>query len=153
MKKLFISVPMRNRTEYAIKASMEQMHKIAEAVFGEELEVIPTYFEENPPENTNMALWYLGESIKKLSEADRFIGIYDEDKLMGLEFNRPLYNADAQMYDYVVGTFLIVGLTEDDFGSLSDEMIEKYTSMFRRCYGLLEDEDGKRYMVCMKPKQ
>lgn len=28
MKKLFISVPMRNRTEYAIKASMEQMHKI-----------------------------------------------------------------------------------------------------------------------------
>ena len=80
MKKLFISVPMRNRTEYAIKASMEQMHKIAEAVFGEELEVIPTYFEDDPPENTNMALWYLGESIKKLSEADRFIGIYDEDK-------------------------------------------------------------------------
>lgn len=31
MKKLFISVPMRNRTECAIKASMEQMHKIAEA--------------------------------------------------------------------------------------------------------------------------
>lgn len=56
------------------------MHKIAEAVFGEELEVIPTYFEDDPPENTNMALWYLGESIKKLSEADRFIGIYDEDK-------------------------------------------------------------------------
>lgn len=66
----------------------------------------------------------------------------DEGKLMGLEFNRPLYNADAQMYDYVVGTFLIVGLTEDDFGSLSDEMIEKYTRMFRRCYGLLEDEDA-----------
>lgn len=80
MKRLFISVPMRNRTEHAIKASMEQMHKIAEAVFGEELEVIPTYFEDDPPENTNMALWYLGESIKKLSEADRFIGIYDEDK-------------------------------------------------------------------------
>lgn len=77
----------------------------------------------------------------------------DEGKLLGLEFNRPLYNADAQIYDYVVGTFLIVGLTEDDFGSLSDEMIEKYTRMFRRCYGLLEDEDGKRYIVCMKPKQ
>jgi hypothetical protein len=80
MKKLFISVPMRNRTEYAIKASMEQMHKIAEAVFGEELEVIPTYFEGDPPENVNMALWYLGESIKKLSEADRFIGIFDDQK-------------------------------------------------------------------------
>ena len=77
----------------------------------------------------------------------------EEGKLMGLEFNRPLYNADAQMYDYVVGTFLIVGLTEDDFGSLSDEMVEKYAKMFRRCYGLLEDEGGKRYVVCMKPKQ
>lgn len=80
MKKLFISCPMRNRTEAAIKASMEQMHRIAEAVFGEELEVIPTYFEGNPPKNTNMALWYLGESIKKLSEADYFIGIYDADQ-------------------------------------------------------------------------
>lgn len=77
----------------------------------------------------------------------------DEGKLMGLEFNRPLYNADAQMYDYVVGTFLIVGLTEDDFGSLSDEMIEKYARMFRRCYCLIEYEDGKRYFVRMKPKQ
>ena len=56
MKKLFISCPMRNRTEYAIKASMEQMHRIAEAVFGEELEVIPTYFEGDPPENSNQAL-------------------------------------------------------------------------------------------------
>lgn len=75
MKKLFISCPMRNRTEYAIKASMEQMHRIAEAVFGEELEVIPTYFEGDPPENSNQALWYLGESIKKMSEANYFIGI------------------------------------------------------------------------------
>ena len=80
MKKLFISCPMRGRTDAEIKATMEQMHRIAEAVFDTEFEVIPTYFEDDPPENTNMALWYLGESIKKLSEADRFIGIYDEDK-------------------------------------------------------------------------
>lgn len=80
MKKLFISAPMKGRTEAQIRATMEQMHHIAEAVFGEELEVIQTYISDDPPENTNMAIWYLGESIKKLSEADRFIGIYDEDK-------------------------------------------------------------------------
>lgn len=80
MEKLFISCPMRARTAEQIHATMDQMHKIAEAIFGEELEVIPTYFEGDPPENSNQALWYLGESIKKLSEADRFIGIYDEDK-------------------------------------------------------------------------
>ena len=43
MKKLFISVPMKGRTEAQIRATMEQMHHIAEAVFGEELEVIQTY--------------------------------------------------------------------------------------------------------------
>lgn len=79
----------------------------------------------------------------------------DEGKLMGLEFNRPLYNADAQMYDYVVGTFLIVGLTEDDFGSLSDEMVEKYTRMFRRCYGLQVSENThiKQRSIRMKEKR
>ena len=80
MKKLFISCPMRYRSEEAIKATMEKMHKIAEAVFDEELEVLPTYFEGDPPDDVNRRLWYLGESIKKMSEADYFIGIYDADK-------------------------------------------------------------------------
>ena len=62
MKKLFISCPMRGRTEEAIKDTMERMHKIAEALFGEELEVLPTYFEGEPPLFSNERLWYLGES-------------------------------------------------------------------------------------------
>lgn len=80
MKKLFISCPMRSRSAEQIRATMGQMHKIAEAVFGEELEVIPTYFEGTPPENANDRLWYLGKSIEKMSEADYFIGIYDDQK-------------------------------------------------------------------------
>lgn len=75
MKKLFISCPMKGRTEENIRKSMEQMHKIAEIVFDQELEVIPTYIEDNPPENNNQAIWYLGKSIQLLAEADFFIGI------------------------------------------------------------------------------
>lgn len=56
-----------------------QMHNIAEAVFGEELDVIQTYIPD-PPSGTNQALWCLGERIKMLSEADYFIGVYDEEK-------------------------------------------------------------------------
>ena len=56
----------------------------------------------------------------------------DEGKLLGLPFNRPLYDENGEMYDILVGTFLVVGLTEDDFGSLTDEMIEKYTEVFSR---------------------
>lgn len=80
MEKLFISCPMRARTAEQIHATMDQMHKIAEAIFGEELEVIPTYFEGTPPENANDRLWYLGKSIEKMSEADCFIGIFDDRK-------------------------------------------------------------------------
>ena len=76
----------------------------------------------------------------------------EEGKLMNLEFNRPLYDAEARMYDFIAGTFLIVGLTEDDFGSLSDELIEKYTKMFRHCYRFVED-NGKKYFVRVKPEQ
>ena len=75
MKKLFISCPMKGRTEENIRKSMEKMHKIAEIVFDQKLEVIPTYIEDNPPKNNNQAVWFLGKSIQMLSEADYFIGI------------------------------------------------------------------------------
>ena len=75
MKKLFISCPMKGRTEENIRKSMEKMHKIAEAMFEQELEVIPSYIEHKPPENSNQAVWYLSESIKKMAEADYFIGV------------------------------------------------------------------------------
>ena len=71
MKKLFISCPMRKRSEEDIRKTFDKLHRIAEAVFDKELE-------GDPPANVNEALWYLGESVKKLSEADYFIGIFDE---------------------------------------------------------------------------
>lgn len=75
MKKLFVSVPMKGRTEEEIKASIQKMKKIAEIYEGEELELIDSYIEDNPPEGSNEAVWYLGESLKKLAQADVFIGI------------------------------------------------------------------------------
>ena len=83
MKKLFVSVPMKGRTEENIRNSIVRMHKIAEATFGEPMVVIPTYIEDNPPEDTKQAVWYLGESIKKMSEADYFIGIQYESAFPG----------------------------------------------------------------------
>lgn len=56
----------------------------------------------------------------------------DEGKLLGLPLNRPLCDEDGMIYDIIVGTFLVVGLTEDDFGSLSEKMIKKYSEVFSR---------------------
>ena len=76
MKKIFISVPMKGRTEEAIRESMEKMHKIAEVLAGEELEVIPSYIEHDPPAETKHdAVYYLGRSIQMLADADYFVGI------------------------------------------------------------------------------
>lgn len=48
-KKLFISCPMKGRTEEDIRHDMNRMHKMAEIVFDQELEVIPSYIENDPP--------------------------------------------------------------------------------------------------------
>lgn len=88
MKKLFVSVPMKGRTEEEIKASIQKMKKIAEVYEGEELELVDSYIEDNPPQNKNQAVWYLGESIKKLAQADVFIGICESYEWNGCEIER-----------------------------------------------------------------
>ena len=76
MKKLFVSVPMVGRTDEAIRDSMERMKKIAEAVWGEELEIIDTMSPRNEPSNCkHKRLWYLGGSIQMMADADYFIGV------------------------------------------------------------------------------
>ena len=55
----------------------------------------------------------------------------DEGKLLGLPWNRILTDDEGIPYDILVGTFLVVGLTEDGFGSLSEEQIRRYTDRFR----------------------
>ena len=67
MKKLFISCPMKNRSKENIRMTFDRLHKIAEAVFGESLEVIPTYIEDNPPKCKTEGLWYPITQYKKES--------------------------------------------------------------------------------------
>lgn len=109
MKKLFISCPMKGRTEENIRNSMERMHKIAEATFGEELEVIPSYIEHNSPKDAKQAVWYLGESIKKLAEADYFIGIHYESAFVGCNIERDV----AGNYD-IPSTFVDISIVMPD---------------------------------------
>lgn len=55
----------------------------------------------------------------------------DESKFNGKSLNRALRNENGEVYDIIAGTFLIVGLTEDDFGSLSEEYIQQFSELFR----------------------
>ena len=56
----------------------------------------------------------------------------DEGKLLGLPLNRAVRDpATGQILDIIAGTFFICGLSEDDFASLTDDQINRYTHMFR----------------------
>lgn len=63
---------------------------------------------------------------------DEAVGIIcnEEGKINGLPLNRPLRDDDGDIYDIICGSFLIVGLTEDDFRNLTDEQAERYKAMF-----------------------
>ena len=55
----------------------------------------------------------------------------DEGKLLGMDLNRGLRDDDGDLYDVVAGTFLMVGLGDENFASLSPELIQKYTEQFK----------------------
>lgn len=86
-KKLFVSVPMKDRTEEAIKNSITKMHKMAELILTEELELIESYVPEHPADNKD-AVKYLGEAIEKMSEADYVIGLAEIEHSNGCLIER-----------------------------------------------------------------
>lgn len=55
----------------------------------------------------------------------------EEGKINGLPLNRAVYDEDKTMIDIIAGTFLVTGLTEDNFGSLDADLIKKYSDMFK----------------------
>lgn len=54
----------------------------------------------------------------------------DEGKLMNLPMNRALRDDDGRPYDILCGTFLICGIEEDHFTSLTEELEEKFIRFF-----------------------
>ena len=55
----------------------------------------------------------------------------EEGKLEGLPLNRALRDEDGDIYDVVAGTFMVVGLTDDSFGSLTVEQMQKFSDLFK----------------------
>ena len=55
----------------------------------------------------------------------------EEGKLEGLPLNRALRDEDGHVYDIIAGTFLIAGLSEDNFCSLDDAQLEKFSAMYK----------------------
>ena len=68
MKKLFISQPMRGKTDEEILTVRRKAIESAERELGEKVEVIDSFFRNCPAEAK--PLWFLGKSLELLSTAD-----------------------------------------------------------------------------------
>lgn len=68
MKKLFISQPMRGKSDEEILMEREKAIKAAEGLVGEPVEVIDSFFQSAPV--GAKPLWFLGKSLELLADAD-----------------------------------------------------------------------------------
>lgn len=81
----------------------------------------------------------------------------EEGKLQGLPLNRALKTPDGEMYDVIAGTFIVCGLGEDNFESLSPELQNKYLREFEHPQEFFMDANTREITVVnvpeRKPKQ
>lgn len=68
MKKLFISQPMRDKTNEQIETERERAIVCAQEQIGEPVEVIDSFFKDAP--HDAKPLWFLGKSLELLAGAD-----------------------------------------------------------------------------------
>lgn len=66
--KVFISQPMKDKTDEEIKIEREHLIKCAKERYGDDIEIVDSFLES--ASHDAKPLWFLGESIKKLAEAD-----------------------------------------------------------------------------------
>lgn len=81
MKKLFISQPMKGKTNEEIEAERAKAVEEAKAVLNDDVEVIDSFFKVAPVDAG--PLWFLGKSIELLSVADAVYFAKDWDKYRG----------------------------------------------------------------------
>lgn len=75
MKKIFISQPMKDKTDEQILKERERAVSVVKKKFnGEDVEIIDSFFQSAP--HDVKPLWFLGKSLELLSTADvaYFIG-------------------------------------------------------------------------------
>ena len=67
MTKVFISQPMKDKTNQEIEQERKEIIEKAEKYFGE-IEIIDSFFKDAP--HDAKPLWFLGKSLELLSNAD-----------------------------------------------------------------------------------
>lgn len=95
----------------------------------------------------------VGGSIEVAYPFDDNVGLImnEEGKIEGLPLNRALRDEDGDIYDIVAGPFMVVGLTEDNFGSLTKDQLKHYGEVFQQLEAFVKM--GKSIMAIPIPEE
>ena len=94
----------------------------------------------------------VGGYIQAVYPWDDPVGIIcdEEAKLKGSPLNRALRDEDGEIADIIAGTFMVVGLGEENFASLNDTEAKKFASVFKTPETFIRIND-RIFAVPMKP--
>ena len=76
----------------------------------------------------------------------------EEAKLKGSQLNRTLRDDEGHIYDVVAGTFLVVGMGEEDFSSLHPDHIKKFSDFYHTPEMFIE-MDGKLVVLPLREEK
>lgn len=79
--KVFISQPMKDKTDKQIKEERQKAINLIKAKYNEDVEIIDSFF-ENAPHNAK-PLWFLGKNLQLLASADIAFFCKDWEKYRG----------------------------------------------------------------------
>lgn len=102
MKKLFISQPMKGKTDEEIEAEKTKVIEAAKIALEDDVEVIDSFF-KNAPAGVR-PLWFLGKSLELLSTADVVYFAKDWEKFRGCRIeHEAALEYDMKVIEYVEG--------------------------------------------------
>jgi len=84
-RKVFISMPMRGRTSEAIENSITELKWDIAANTQGKCEFLNTIVKDEPPQNGNQVIWYLGKSIEILAQANTLAVPKQRDQYPGCQ--------------------------------------------------------------------
>lgn len=76
MRKIFISVPMKDKTKEQIEKNIADIKEFCTKLFQkEQVEFVNTIVQEKPPYESgeHTSVWYLGKSLEKLSTCNMIV--------------------------------------------------------------------------------
>lgn len=101
--KIFISQAMNGLTDEEILAVREKAIKDLKECYGEDIEILDTFFNDDVPEDVG-PLWYLGKSIQMMDQADLVYFVKGAHEARGCRVERPI--VEEYMIKYLDEDFL-----------------------------------------------